>query len=92
MFETYSYLNICGDRITIMTHDSVTTYDQPLGGNSPASRDIAFHMHPYTNPAVLREAGPHMRLRGKGSLWLTRMANDLLRGDERPMVYVTWLF
>ena len=35
-----------------MTHDSLTTYDQPLGGNSPASKDIAFHMHPYTNPAV----------------------------------------
>ena len=49
-----------------MTHDSVTTYDQPLGGNSPASRDIAFHMHPYTNPAVLREAGPHIMAAGQG--------------------------
>ena len=49
-----------------MTHDSVNTYDQPLGGNSPASRDIAFHMHPYTNPALLREAGPHIMAAGQG--------------------------
>ena len=29
-----------------------------LAGNSPASRDVAFHMHPYTNPAQLAVAGP----------------------------------
>jgi 4-aminobutyrate--pyruvate transaminase len=49
-----------------MTHDSLITNDQPLGGNSPASRDIGFHMHPYTNPAVLREAGPHIMAEGQG--------------------------
>ena len=49
-----------------MTHDNLITHDQPLVGNSPASRDIAFHMHPYTNPAVLYEAGPHIMAEGQG--------------------------
>ena len=35
-------------------------------GNSPASRDIAFHMHPYTNPAVLADSGPHIITKGSG--------------------------
>jgi len=35
-------------------------------GNSPASRDIAFHMHPYTNPAMLADAGPHIMAKGSG--------------------------
>ena len=35
-------------------------------GNSPASRDIAFHMHPYTNPAVLADTGPHIIAEGSG--------------------------
>ncbi len=40
--------------------------DQVIAGNSPASRDIAFHMHPYTNPAVLGDAGPHIMAEGNG--------------------------
>ena len=35
-------------------------------GNSPASRDIAFHMHPYTNPAMLADQGPHIIAEGSG--------------------------
>jgi 4-aminobutyrate--pyruvate transaminase len=35
-------------------------------GNSPASRDIAYHMHPYTNPAQLASAGPHIMAQGAG--------------------------
>ena len=35
-------------------------------GNSPASRDIAFHMHPYTNPAMLADQGPHSIAEGSG--------------------------
>ena len=35
-------------------------------GNSPESRDIAFHMHPYTNPAMLAETGPHIMAEGSG--------------------------
>ena len=35
-------------------------------GNSPASRDIAFHMHPYTNPAMLADTGPHIIAEGSG--------------------------
>ena len=37
-----------------------------LAGNSPASRDVAFHMHPYTNPAQLAAAGPHIIAKGDG--------------------------
>ena len=37
-----------------------------LFGNSPSSRDIAFHMHPYTNPAQLEATGPHIIARGDG--------------------------
>ena len=37
-----------------------------LAGNSPSSRDIAFHMHPYTNPAQLAVDGPHIIARGNG--------------------------
>ena len=35
-----------------------TNIEANLAGNSPASRDIAFHMHPYTNPAQLASAAP----------------------------------
>ena len=37
-----------------------------IPGNSPASRDIAFHMHPYTNPAMLADQGPHIISEGSG--------------------------
>ena len=37
-----------------------------LRGNSPASRDIANHMHPYTNPAMLADSGPHIMAKGSG--------------------------
>ena len=37
-----------------------------LVGNSPSSRDVAFHMHPYTNPAQLEVAGPHIIVQGDG--------------------------
>ena len=42
------------------------TFDQAISGNSPASRDIANHLHPYTNPALLRESGPHIMAQGDG--------------------------
>jgi hypothetical protein len=50
-----------------MTQNSPSS-EQQLVGNSPASRDIAFHMHPYTNPAMLGDAGPHIMAQGNGSL------------------------
>ena len=37
-----------------------------LVGNSPSSRDVAFHLHPYTNPAQLEVAGPHIISQGDG--------------------------
>ncbi len=42
------------------------TFDFTSFGNSPASRDIAFHLHPYTNPSMLRETGPHIIAHGDG--------------------------
>ena len=47
-----------------MSPDDAKT--SPLSGNSPASRDIAFHMHPYTNPSMLADAGPHIMAKGSG--------------------------
>ena len=43
-----------------------TNIEANLAGNSPASRDIAFHMHPYTNPAQLASTGPHIIAQGDG--------------------------
>ena len=48
-----------------MRPDDQGTGEMPAG-NSPASRDIAFHMHPYTNPAMLADAGPHIIAEGSG--------------------------
>ena len=42
------------------------TFDDNSSGNSPSSRDIAFHLHPFTNPSMLRETGPHIMVRGDG--------------------------
>ena len=47
-----------------VTKDSAQPFSAP--GNSPASRDIAFHMHPYTNPAMLQNTGPHIMAEGNG--------------------------
>ena len=47
-----------------MSPDDAKT--SPLSGNSPASRDIAFHMHPYTNPSMLADSGPHIMAKGSG--------------------------
>jgi len=63
-----------------MTHDSLITHDQPLGGNSPASRDIAFHMHPYTNPAVLRDGAPHIMAEGQGVFVVDESGNRFYEG------------
>ena len=38
----------------------------PLVGNSPASRDIAYHVHGYTNLARHEKIGPQIVSRGKG--------------------------
>ena len=40
--------------------------EQNLGINSPEGRDIAFHFHPYTNPAALADTGPHIISSGDG--------------------------
>jgi len=48
-----------------MSPDDTPTNDK-FPGNSPESRDIAFHMHPYTKPAMLADTGPHIMARGSG--------------------------
>jgi len=35
-------------------------------GNSRASRDIAYHLHPFTNPTSLASSGPHIVSYGEG--------------------------
>ena len=40
--------------------------EQNLGINSPEGRDVAFHLHPYTNPTALVETGPHIISSGDG--------------------------
>ena len=49
-------------------------------GNSPASRDIAFHMHPYTNPAVLADSGPHIITKGSGVFVHDETGNTFIEG------------
>ena len=63
-----------------MTNDSSIRLIQPLGGNSPASRDIAFHMHPYTNPAILAETGPHIMAEGHGVFVVDENGNRFYEG------------
>ena len=40
--------------------------DPQNAGNSAASRDLAYHLHPYTNPAALVASGPHIMANGNG--------------------------
>ena len=54
--------------------------EQQLAGNSPASRDIAFHMHPYTNPAMLGDAGPHIMAQGNGVFVVDDAGNRFYEG------------
>ena len=55
-------------------------FEQQLAGNSPASRDIAFHMHPYTNPAMLGDAGPHVMAQGNGVFVVDDAGNRFYEG------------
>lgn len=34
--------------------------------NSPEGRDLAYHLHPYTNPSLLGNSGPHVITSGEG--------------------------
>ena len=62
-----------------MTQNSPSS-EQQLAGNSPASRDIAFHMHPYTNPAMLGDAGPHIMAQGNGVFVVDDAGNQFYEG------------
>ena len=61
-------------------NDSSITLGQPLSNNSPASRDIAFHMHPYTNPAILAETDPHIMAEGHGVFVVDENGNRFYEG------------
>ena len=51
-----------------------------LAGNSPSSRDIAFHMHPYTNPAQLVTDGPQIMAKGDGVFVFDESGNQFYEG------------
>ena len=51
-----------------------------LAGNSPASRDIAYHLHPYTNPAMLVKSGPHIMASGSGVFVTDDAGNKFYEG------------
>ena len=34
--------------------------------NSIEAKDLANHFHPYTNPQILKESGPHVICKGEG--------------------------
>ena len=51
-----------------------------LVGNSPSSRDVAFHMHPYTNPAQLEAAGPHIISKVMAFLYMMTQETVFMKG------------
>ena len=54
--------------------------EQNIGINSPEGRDIAFHMHPYTNPTALAEFGPHIISSGDGIYVTDKEDNKFIEG------------
>jgi len=48
--------------------------------NSPHARDIAAHLHPYTNLAVHPEVGPHILTRGEGIYVYDDEGNKFIEG------------
>ena len=62
-----------------MSPDDTPTNDK-FPGNSPESRDIAFHMHPYTKPAMLADTGPHIMARGSGVFVQDESGNRFYEG------------
>jgi 4-aminobutyrate--pyruvate transaminase len=54
--------------------------DARMAGNSPASRDIAYHLHPYTNPAALAKTGPHIIAGGSGVYVTDDTGNRFIEG------------
>lgn len=62
-----------------MSPDDTRT-DSKFPGNSPESRDIAFHMHPYTKPTMLAESGPHIMASGSGVFVHDESGNKFYEG------------
>ena len=54
--------------------------------NSPHARDIAYHLHPYTNAAAHEEVGPHIIAGGDGVYVIDdngkRVTMDVKNGDR----------
>ena len=56
------------------------TLEQITGINSPEGRDVAFHLHPYTNPTNLAEVGPHIISSGDGIYVMDKDNNKFIEG------------
>ena len=54
--------------------------------NSAARRDIAYHLHPYTNAKKHEAEGPLVITRGKGVYVYDDEGQGIHRGDGRPVV------
>ena len=54
--------------------------EQNIGINSPEGRDVAFHLHPYTNPTNLAEVGPHIISSGDGIYVTDKDNNKFIEG------------
>ena len=48
--------------------------------NSPAARDIAYYLHPFTNPTVHEENGPFIVNEGKGIYVYDEQGNEYIEG------------
>ena len=48
--------------------------------NSIEAKDIENHFHPYTNPQVLKESGPHVICRGEGIYVYDNSGNKFIEG------------
>ena len=55
--------------------------------NSAASRDIAYHLHPYTNLKRQESEGPLVITEGKGVHVFDEIRQGVYRGHVRPVVH-----
>jgi 4-aminobutyrate aminotransferase-like enzyme len=60
-----------------------TTMNAPLP-NSPAARDVAYHVHPQTNLRKLRDEGPLIVTRGEGCRIFDETGKDYIEAAAVP--------
>ncbi len=54
--------------------------------NSPEARDLANHMHPYTNPVALKAQGAHIINKGEGVFVHDNQGKSYIEGLARTVV------